>query len=304
MTIATVYPGQNWIRRFRWAAAGSVVFAAHAGIAIALVELERSKPEDPTGAVEIDLAALAVESPFSQPDLEELPTPEIASPPPQPPTEEPELEPEAQPLEAPATEATEAEPTPADTQPAEMPAQEIPPVETPPELPATEAPHEVPVASENLPELEEAPLAPEPEVTLPKQIEQEQNVETEQEVAAPPLPRKAPSPPPQAKKKPARASTAPQKRAAPSARAKFDPNPTFRAKPNYPSSARSKKIEGYVVVRYSVSPSGSVTSVHVVSSHPAGIFNSATVAAVRQWRFKPPGRTISGRQTTIRFKLR
>ncbi|CAN0258282.1 unnamed protein product, partial [Phaeothamnion confervicola] len=92
--------------------------------------------------------------------------------------------------------------------------------------------------------------------------------------------------------------------AAASAKGRFDPNPIYRAKPAYPSGARASKIEGYVVVAYSVSASGAVTNVSVVSASPPGVFNAATVAAVRQWRFKPSPQGASGRRTTVRFKLK
>lgn len=93
-----------------------------------------------------------------------------------------------------------------------------------------------------------------------------------------------------------------QRQAAASAKGRFDPNPIYRAKPAYPPGARAGKVEGYVVVSYSVSPSGAVTGARVVSASPPGIFNGATVAAVRQWRFKPSPRGGS-RSTTIRLKL-
>ncbi|ELR03694.1 hypothetical protein GMDG_08932, partial [Pseudogymnoascus destructans 20631-21] len=95
-----------------------------------------------------------------------------------------------------------------------------------------------------------------------------------------------------------------QQDAAASAKGRFDPNPVYRASPAYPAGARSQKLEGYVVVSYSVSASGAVSNVSVVSASPPGIFNAATVAAVRQWRFKPSPQGAQGRRTTVRFKLR
>lgn len=64
------------------------------------------------------------------------------------------------------------------------------------------------------------------------------------------------------------------------------------------------RAEGYVVVSYSVSASGAVSNVSVVSASPPGIFNAATLAAVRQWRFKPSPQGAHGRRTTVRFKLK
>ncbi len=68
---------------------------------------------------------------------------------------------------------------------------------------------------------------------------------------------------------------------------KFNPNAISRPHPPYPASARASRIEGSVVVRYTVSPSGSVTGVSVLSASPPGVFNGVTVSAVRNWRFRP-----------------
>jgi protein TonB len=84
---------------------------------------------------------------------------------------------------------------------------------------------------------------------------------------------------------------------------KFSPNAISRPQPAYPAAARASRTEGFVVVRYTVSPSGSVTGVSVVSASPPGVFNGVTLSAVRQWRFRPSASGGSG-TTTIRFKLR
>ncbi|MDX2287307.1 MAG: TonB family protein [Hyphomicrobiaceae bacterium] len=94
-----------------------------------------------------------------------------------------------------------------------------------------------------------------------------------------------------------------RKRAAAAASGTFDPNPIYRPQPAYPASARASRTEGTVVVAYTISPSGAVSNVRVVSSSPSGVFSGPTIAAVSQWRFKPSARGGS-RTTTIRFKLR
>lgn len=265
----------------RWTGAGGIIVALHASAAaLALWYMPENEPprEERPGAIMMELPALAAESPSDQPDLADQPEFTQSAPPP--------------------SQAAETQEPPENE-----PAEETPPVEEK----VAEAPAPQPAlepVSEPLPDLppvEEAPLAPEPEVALPKEMppeppkpEKEKPVETAEE-------KPAETPP---KPKPAQKTESRQQRkAAASAQGKFDPNPIYRAKPAYPASARASKIQGTVVVSYSVSASGAVSNVHIVSASPPGIFNSATIAAVHQWRFKPSPSGAQGRRTTIRFKL-
>ena len=67
--------------------------------------------------------------------------------------------------------------------------------------------------------------------------------------------------------------------------------------PIYPAAARAQKIEGFVVVEFSVASDGSTTDGRVVESTPAGIFDSAALAAVEKFRYKP--RTVDGSPVTV-----
>ncbi len=78
--------------------------------------------------------------------------------------------------------------------------------------------------------------------------------------------------------------------------------------PSYPEQASRDGVEGYVVVGYDVTSDGSVTNVSVVESRPAGVFDEAAMAAIRQWRFNPPIRDgaiegSAGRTSRFEFKL-
>lgn len=259
-------------RLARWSGSAGVIAALHVTAAVlAILAWPKEPPQENErpGAIMIELPSLAAESPSDQQDIAEQPLFEKSAPPPSPAEQVQETPPEV-------SQAEELEPVPEKT------VEDVKEAE-----PVTEP--------EELPTVEEAPLAPKPEVTLPK--------ETPKEEAKKPVPRKearekAPNPKPAQK-----SESRQQKKSAASAAGRFDPNPTYRAKPAYPAGARASKIEGYVVVSYSVAPSGAVTGVRVVSASPPGVFNGATVAAVRQWRFKPSA-TGGSRTTTVRFKLK
>jgi protein TonB len=63
------------------------------------------------------------------------------------------------------------------------------------------------------------------------------------------------------------------------------PDPIKRVEPKYPDEARSQHIEGLVLVQALVGKDGSIQDTRIVKSIPA--LDSAAVAAVRQWHFKP-----------------
>jgi protein TonB len=80
-----------------------------------------------------------------------------------------------------------------------------------------------------------------------------------------------------------------------------------RVLPTYPRHAKARRIEGWVRVDISVTPSGRVSGVQVDDSNPKGVFDQAALEAVRQWRFQPAykgGRPVAQRAFLIvKFRL-
>jgi protein TonB len=58
-------------------------------------------------------------------------------------------------------------------------------------------------------------------------------------------------------------------------------------KPVYPARAERAKTEGWVELDFTVTEGGDVKSVTVRAANPAGVFDSAAIAALSQWRYKP-----------------
>lgn len=79
-------------------------------------------------------------------------------------------------------------------------------------------------------------------------------------------------------------------------------NPIAQPQPRYPQRALEAEKEGSVRLRITIGPDGSVTDAQVVSSRPPGWFENAALAAVRNWRYQPSGRTIQT-DVEIEFKL-
>lgn len=56
---------------------------------------------------------------------------------------------------------------------------------------------------------------------------------------------------------------------------------------DYPAEAKSRGVQGHVVLRINIGANGSVESVQVAESNPPGFFDEAALRSVRQWRFEP-----------------
>ena len=83
--------------------------------------------------------------------------------------------------------------------------------------------------------------------------------------------------------------------------------PLVQVEPRYPAQAKSRKIEGYVVVRLEISKEGSVENVEVVDANPKGIFEREVIRAAYRYRFKPKledGKPVAQQATkTFEFSL-
>lgn len=57
--------------------------------------------------------------------------------------------------------------------------------------------------------------------------------------------------------------------------------------PEYPRGAERRQLEGYVTVRYNVTPEGQVADIEVVEATPEGVFERAVLRAMEAWRYAP-----------------
>jgi len=78
-------------------------------------------------------------------------------------------------------------------------------------------------------------------------------------------------------------------------------------KPEYPKKANLAKIEGWVEMDFTVAESGEVKDIAVHAASAPGVFESAAIGALSQWRYKPimrDGKTVAQRaRIRIRFTL-
>ena len=87
-----------------------------------------------------------------------------------------------------------------------------------------------------------------------------------------------------------------------------DITPLVRINPDYPPSAQTNSIEGWVRVQFTVTAAGTVRDAIVVASEPRSVFDAAALEAVARWRYNPrieAGEAVErvGLQTLFRFEL-
>jgi protein TonB len=63
--------------------------------------------------------------------------------------------------------------------------------------------------------------------------------------------------------------------------------PIVRVEPSYPRDAIMRGLEGWVQVRFTINPDGSVADPEVVAAEPPRIFNREAVRAILRWKFRP-----------------
>lgn len=84
--------------------------------------------------------------------------------------------------------------------------------------------------------------------------------------------------------------------------------PIVKVEPVYPRRAQEQGIEGYVLVSFTVTTSGSVIDPVVIESQPKGVFEDAATRAVLRFKYKPrveDGKPISvkGVQQVLTFAI-
>lgn len=63
------------------------------------------------------------------------------------------------------------------------------------------------------------------------------------------------------------------------------PTPTYRTPVAYPPRAKSKNIEGRVIVNILIGKDGSVKKAKIVEAEPIGVFEESVMNSIQSWRF-------------------
>jgi len=57
--------------------------------------------------------------------------------------------------------------------------------------------------------------------------------------------------------------------------------------PQYPRKAITKRIEGWVLLEFTVTQTGAVINPKVIDADPPGIFNESALRVIKKWKYKP-----------------
>ena len=87
-----------------------------------------------------------------------------------------------------------------------------------------------------------------------------------------------------------------------------DALPIVKVQPHYSQRLVNRGIEGYAIVEFTVTASGTTKDIHVVESQPEGVFDKASIAAVAKFKYKPRvvnGKPVevTGMQNLFRFEI-
>lgn len=74
--------------------------------------------------------------------------------------------------------------------------------------------------------------------------------------------------------------------------------PIFKMEPPYPMAARTRGIEGYCIVEYTVTTAGTVKDVVVIDAKPRGIFDRVSIQAALKFKYRP--RVVNGQPIEVR----
>ncbi|GAK22269.1 LOW QUALITY PROTEIN: ferric siderophore transport system, periplasmic binding protein TonB [Vibrio sp. JCM 19052] len=84
--------------------------------------------------------------------------------------------------------------------------------------------------------------------------------------------------------------------------------PLYRVDPRYPSKALKRKMEGYVVMRFTIDATGRPKDIEVIDAKPKRIFEKEAIRALKKWKYQPKvedGVSIEqfGQTAKVEFKL-
>lgn len=80
--------------------------------------------------------------------------------------------------------------------------------------------------------------------------------------------------------------------------------PVVRVQPMYPPRLIDQGVEGFVLLKFTITPSGGVTNVNVLESQPPGVFDRSATRALKRWRYDPQlvnGKPVSRPGQTVRL---
>ncbi|PFG57699.1 outer membrane transport energization protein TonB [Vibrio sp. ES.051] len=84
--------------------------------------------------------------------------------------------------------------------------------------------------------------------------------------------------------------------------------PLYRVDPRYPSKALKRRVEGYVIMRFTIDATGRPKDIEVIEAKPKRMFEREAIRALKKWKYQPKvedGVSIEqfGQTVKLEFKL-
>ncbi|CAM3061051.1 energy transducer TonB [Vibrio rarus] len=83
--------------------------------------------------------------------------------------------------------------------------------------------------------------------------------------------------------------------------------PLSRVEPRYPARALSRKIEGFVVMSFTINPNGRPTDIQIEQSQPKRIFDREAKRALQRWKYQPlivDGKATARKGQTLKLEFK
>ncbi len=84
--------------------------------------------------------------------------------------------------------------------------------------------------------------------------------------------------------------------------------PLYRVEPKYPLRAQKSRMEGYVVLSFTIDEQGRPENINLVEVHPSKIFVREAIYALKRWKYQPKlagGKAVKqpGQLVRIEFQM-
>ena len=84
--------------------------------------------------------------------------------------------------------------------------------------------------------------------------------------------------------------------------------PLYRVDPRYPSKALKRRVEGYVIMRFTIDATGRPKDIEVIEAEPQSMVEREAIRALKKWKYQPKvedGVSIEqyGQTAKVEFKL-
>lgn len=84
--------------------------------------------------------------------------------------------------------------------------------------------------------------------------------------------------------------------------------PVVRIPPQYPQGPLNRNVEGWVLIEFTITKTGTVENAHVIEAEPAKTFNRAALRAIKRWKYQPQmlnGKSVAqdGMREIFRFEI-